>query len=317
MITWMVVFEPATVIELADAAGYRDLPTSDAAELETWFRERRRLRLAGPLPRDVRAHLRCHAEHRRPRPGGRRVRRGPRRGRRRLRRGALRPGAVLRERAEPRHHRRGRAGGLPARRAARARAGPPDPDRHAAVRDAAERALAGDRRARRAPPRHRRRRLRHRRARGRLPAHPQPRRVRVPAPAERALHHPRRRGVRPAVDLGGHPALRRRAARPRRADRRRHQGRRRRHHPLGTVGELRAGPPDPAGDVPLVEHPDRRRALDRRAPDRAADQAALPRHGQHRQPADVRLHDVDARCPRSWTRSATAGPTCSGSRSTR
>lgn len=29
---------PATVIELADAAGYRDLPTSDTAELDTWFR---------------------------------------------------------------------------------------------------------------------------------------------------------------------------------------------------------------------------------------------------------------------------------------
>jgi adenosine deaminase len=29
----------ATVIELADASGYPDLPTTDAAELETWFRE--------------------------------------------------------------------------------------------------------------------------------------------------------------------------------------------------------------------------------------------------------------------------------------
>src|SRR5262245_52403643 len=29
---------PATVIELADAAGYRDLPTTDAAELGDWFR---------------------------------------------------------------------------------------------------------------------------------------------------------------------------------------------------------------------------------------------------------------------------------------
>jgi adenosine deaminase len=30
---------PATVIELADASGYRDLPATDATELETWFRE--------------------------------------------------------------------------------------------------------------------------------------------------------------------------------------------------------------------------------------------------------------------------------------
>jgi adenosine deaminase len=30
---------PATVVELADAVGYRDLPTSDAAELGTWFKE--------------------------------------------------------------------------------------------------------------------------------------------------------------------------------------------------------------------------------------------------------------------------------------
>jgi adenosine deaminase len=30
---------PATVIELAGASGYRDLPTSDVAELQAWFRE--------------------------------------------------------------------------------------------------------------------------------------------------------------------------------------------------------------------------------------------------------------------------------------
>ena len=30
---------PQTVIELADAHGYRDLPTTDAAELGTWFRQ--------------------------------------------------------------------------------------------------------------------------------------------------------------------------------------------------------------------------------------------------------------------------------------
>src|SRR5215213_7870377 len=30
---------PATVLELADAHGYRDLPTSDVAELGRWFTE--------------------------------------------------------------------------------------------------------------------------------------------------------------------------------------------------------------------------------------------------------------------------------------
>jgi len=30
---------PGTVVELADATGYRDLPTTDVAELSTWFRE--------------------------------------------------------------------------------------------------------------------------------------------------------------------------------------------------------------------------------------------------------------------------------------
>ena len=37
---------------------------------------------------------------------------------------------------------------------------------------------------------------------------------------------------------------------------------------------------------PALQHPDRRRRVDRRAPDRAADPAAVPGHRQHRQPAD-------------------------------
>ena len=49
-------------------------------------------------------------------------------------------------------------------------------------------------------------------------------------------HHPRRRGLRPAVDLGGGAVLRRRAARPRRPHRRRHRGRRRR--PAAASGRL-------------------------------------------------------------------------------
>jgi adenosine deaminase len=39
---------PATVVELADATGYGDLPTTDPAELGTWFRENAD---AGSLPR--------------------------------------------------------------------------------------------------------------------------------------------------------------------------------------------------------------------------------------------------------------------------
>jgi adenosine deaminase len=51
--------------------------------------------------------------------------------------------------------------------------------------------------------------LRHRRCRGGLPAHPPPRRLRVPPARERPLHHPRRRGVRPPEHLGGDPMVRR------------------------------------------------------------------------------------------------------------
>ncbi len=136
-----------------------------------------------------------------------------------------------------------------------------------------------------------RRRLRHRRRRGGLPADPAPRRVRVPPAGERALHHPRRRGVRAAVDLAGDPVVRRRPARARRADHRRHHGRRRRHADARPARVLRAGQADPARDVPVLEHPDRGRRVDRRAPDRHADPAAVPGDRQHRQPADERHLD--------------------------
>ena len=53
----------------------------------------------------------------------------------------------------------------------------------------------------------------------------------------------------------------------------------------GPAGRLRARPAHPARDVPHLEREHRRRALDRRAPDRLAATAALPGHGQHRQPA--------------------------------
>ena len=56
--------------------------------------------------------------------------------------------------------------------------------------------------------------------------------------------------------------------------------------------------------------------LDRRAPDRAARRAAVPGHGQHRQPADERRVADRRRWPRSSTPSATAGTRSSGSPST-
>ena len=159
-------------------------------------------------------------------PGRPRVRRGPRRRRRGVRRGPLRARAARRRRADPRRGRRGRPGRASTRATAAARR--PDRGPPAADRDAAPGPVDGDRRAGGRLARPRRGRLRHRRRRGRLPAHPAPRRVRVPPARERPLHHPRRRGVRAAVDLAGDPVVRRRPARPRRPDHRRHHRRRRR-----------------------------------------------------------------------------------------
>ena len=135
-------------------------------------------------------------------------------------------------------------------------------------------------------------RLRHRRRRGGLPAHPAPRRVRVPPARERPLHHPRRRGVRAAVDLAGDPVVRRRPARPRRADHRRHHRRpttgrsssagwRRTSATSGSRWRC-ARPPTcrPAPPTSIAEHPIG-----------LLDQAAVPGHGQHRQPADERHLD--------------------------
>ena len=181
-----------------------------------------------------------------------RVRRGPRRRRRRLRRGALRAGAAPRGRADPRRGRRGRAGGLPRR------AWPPDgrPIRIGTLLTAM---------------RHAARSLRDRRAGRALTAtrassastSPAPRRASRPPATSTPfqyiqrenvpLHDPRRRGVRAAVDLGGAAVVRRRPARPRRADRRRHQasttdGTRRARAP----GGVRPRPAHPARDVPDV-----------------------------------------------------------------
>ncbi len=118
----------------------------------------------------------------------------------------------------------------------RERSRPADRRTPAADRHAPPGAVARDRRAGRQAPRRRGGRLRHRRCGGGLPAHPAPRRLRVPPARERPLHHPRRRGVRAAVDLAGDPVVRRRPARPRRPDHRR-------HHRRGRRGRSSAGSP--------------------------------------------------------------------------
>ena len=124
------------------------------------------------------------------------------------------------------------------------------------------------------------------------PADAPPRRL-PPDPArELPRHDPRRRGLRAALDLGGAPVVRRRAARPRRPDRRRHHGPAGRLARARPARRARARPARPARDVPDLERPHRRGGVDRRAPDRPAAPAALPGHGQHRQPADERRDAV-------------------------
>ena len=60
---------------------------------------------------------------------------------------------------------------------------------------------------------------------------------------------------------------------------------------LGLARGLRARQAHPAGDGADVQRDDRRRGLDRGAPDRAAAPPALPGDRQHRQPADERYVD--------------------------
>ena len=255
---------PATVVDLAREFGYDRLPTTDVDELAAWFRrgaDRKSLELyletfehtVGVMQeRDaiIRVAAECAEDLA---ADGVVVRRGP-----------LRPGAVDRAGPDPRRGRRGEPRGLPRSGSARGRGGRP-PDRHEGDRDrdAPGGAVGRGRRVRGPLARRRRRRLRHRRAGGGLPPDPPPRRVRLRPPRELPHHDPRRRVVRAAVDLGGAPVLRRRAPRPRRPDRRRHHGPRRRHGRARPAGGLRPRPPRPARDVPDLERPHRRRAVDR------------------------------------------------------
>ena len=306
---------PATIVELAAEIGH-ELPADDAEALGALVRRGGRLRLAGALPRDLRPHRRGDAERRRRSPGW------PASAWRTwpptascTPRSATPPsstssqGLTLDEvvAAVQEGFDEGDGGG---RR--------PDRRAPAADRDAPPGPLDGDRRAGGRLARPRRGRLRHRRRRGRLPAHPAPRRVRVPPARERPLHHPRRRGVRAAVDLAGDPVVRRRPARPRRADHRRHH--RRRRTAAVELGRLAAYVRDKR--IPLEMCPSSNVQTGAAAsiaehPIGLLDQAAVPGHGQHRQPADER--DLDDRRDvvagrgvrlRRWT-------TCGGSRSTR
>ncbi len=94
------------------------------------------------------------------------------------------------------------------------------------------------------------------------------------------------------VDSRGDRVLRRRPARPRRAHRRRH---RRVHDDSrrdpGPAGFDPARQANSAGTVPEQQRADRRGRQHRRAPVRPAGPTAVPRHRQHRQPADERHHD--------------------------
>ena len=195
------------------------------------------------------------------------------------------------------------------------RAADHDPrDRH---RDAPVRAIGGDRRAVHPLPRRWRRRLRHRRARGRLPAEPPSRCLPAHPPRELPRDDPRGRGVRPPVDLGSAPVVRRRAPRSRGADRRRPAHPARRDDRARSARPVRAGPTRAPRDVPDLERPHRCGRLDRRPPHRPAATAALPGDREHRQPADER-RDPERRVRGGSRRpSASASTRCSGSRRTR
>ena len=303
---------PATVVELAREIGYDKLPSDDPDEVAAWLtRGARRGHLKYYLDafqhtvavmqtREalIRVAAEC-AEDLGRRRGG-------------LRRGQVRPRTARGRRPEPRPGGRGGARGLQARQQR--------PGNHRvcpAHRHAHGGALAGDRRARGALPGRGGGGVRHRGRRGGQPAEPAPGRLPVRGAGELPHHHPCRRGVRPALHLGGAAVVRGRAARARGQDRRRHPGLHRRHRVAGPAGQLYPRSPHPARDVPDVQRADRGRAVDRGAPDRPAPAALVPGDGEHRQPADERGVPVVG-VPRARPRrSATAGRTSSGSRSTR
>ena len=161
--------------------------------------------------------------------------------------------------------------GLRAGRGRRAARGPADRRPAAAHRHAARGQLARDRRAGGPPPRPRRLRLRHRRRRGRATRRPGTWTRSSTCSGENAhftIH---------AGEAFGLPSIWE-ALQWCGAERLGHgvrivddiDGRRDGRAELGPARRLRPRPAGPAGDVPVVERADRRRAVDRRAPDRAA-----------------------------------------------
>ena len=295
-------------------------PPTDVDELQRLVRGRCRLRVAGALPRDVRPHRRRDADPA-PRCAGWRasaprtwpptVSSTPRCG--------SRPSCTWSRGSRCDEVVEAVLDGFADGEAAAAGRGAPDPGRRAAHRDAARGAVAGRSPSWRCayrddgvvgfdiagaeagypPTRH-------------LDAFEYMQRRELP------LHDPRRRGVRAAVHLGGHAVVRRRPARATACGSSTTST-------VGADGDGRARPArrvrprqaDPAGDVPVVQRADRRGAVDRRAPDRPAAPAAVPGHGQHRQPADERHLDDprDGAAGRGVRLRLDA--TCSGSRSTR
>ena len=183
---------PATVVELAEASGYADLPTTDAVELGHWFRDSAD---SGSLVRYLETFSHTVAVMQ--------TREQLTRVARECALDLAADGVVYAEsRFAPELHIEGGLAltevveavlaGFREGEEEAAAAGTPirmrtllTAMRHAArSREIAELAVR--------LPRARGRRVRHRRRRGRLPAHPAPRRVRVPAPRERPLHDPRR-----------------------------------------------------------------------------------------------------------------------------
>ena len=170
----------------------------------------------------------------------------------------------------------------------------------------------GDRRAGGAVARRRRGRLRHRRRRGRLPAHPPPRRVPATCSARTSTSRStpaRRSGCRRsgrrcsgAAPSGSATACASSTTSP---------GSTGEQH-LGRLAAYVRDRRIPLEMCPTSNVNTGACAVDRRAPDRAAAPAALPRHGQHRQPADERHVDVATSCASCADASATAGTTSSG-----
>ena len=94
---------PETIVELADGIGYAGLPDHGRRRAGRLVPGRRRLGLAGALPRDVRRTPSAVMQTREPpAPGRPRVRAGPRRRRGGLRRDPLRPRAAPARGAQPR-----------------------------------------------------------------------------------------------------------------------------------------------------------------------------------------------------------------------